>query len=45
MAGTGKSYKTKQLQQELLKSSNNGNCIRVCTPTYKSALTIDCITV
>ena len=45
MAGTGKSYKTKQLQQELLKSSNNGNCFRVCTPTHKSALIVDGITV
>ena len=28
----------KQLQQEILNSVIHGNCFKVCTPTYKSAL-------
>ncbi len=28
----------KGLQQEILKSFRHGNCIKVCTPTHKSAL-------
>ena len=51
MAGTVKSYKTKELQQELLtwkllqSMPNHGNCFRVCTPTHKSGLIVNGITV
>ncbi len=35
----------KGLQQEILKSVRHGNCYKVCTPTHKSALIANAITI
>ena len=43
--GTGKTYMCKQLQQEILNSVRNGGSYKVCTPTHKSALIANAITI
>ena len=43
--GTGKTYMCKQLQQEILKGIGNGNSFEVCTPTHKSALIANAMTI
>ena len=43
--GTGKTYMCKGLQKEILNSVRHGNCYKVCTPTHKSALIANAITI
>ena len=43
--GTGKTFLCKELQHEILNSSENGNSFKVCTPTHKSALIADATTI
>jgi Cdc6-like AAA superfamily ATPase len=43
--GTGKTYMSKKLQQEILNSIESGNSFRVCTPTHKSALIANATTI
>jgi hypothetical protein len=43
--GTGKTYMCKGLQQEILNSVRYGGSYKVCTPTHKSALIANAITI